>query len=298
MPPLSAAFDEMIRIGRLLYSRQHVVAAEGNMSLALGGDLFLVTPSGVCKGELTAADLLVVDSEGTLQSSPAAHQAAAEAFPSNSGDDWTFPETKPTTRASSEWPLHREIYRQRPDIKAVCHAHSPWATAFAAAGQPLAGCLLPEIIATLGQVPLAQYATPGTSAVPESILDLIPTHDALLLANHGVVTLGATLTQAYHRLESVERLAQVTLLSRLAGGERRLTAEEAAAAQSLATGQTRGEAPVPCEPAVTSVVSAPELSAKSNGADKQFMDSLDQAALLEDLVLRLAREIVLEIDRH
>jgi L-fuculose-phosphate aldolase len=130
--------------------------------------------------------------------------------------------------ATTEWLLHREIYALRPDAQAVCHGHPAWATAFAASGQGLDGCLLPEAIITFGQVPLAPYATPGTADVPRSIRGLITGHDALLLANHGVVTLGGTLLEAYLRLETVERLAQVTLLARLAGGERRLGPDDLA----------------------------------------------------------------------
>jgi len=197
---------EMVRVGRLMYERQLVVAAEGNLSARLGGDRFLVTPAGRCKGQLADADPLVAD----LQGRPADGSPAA-------------------ARPSSEWRLHREIYAVRPDVAAVCHGHPPWATAFAAAGQALDGCLLPEVVATLGAVPLAPYATPGTEEVPRAVRDLVARHDALLLANHGVVTVGATLTEAFFRLETVERLAQVTLLARLAGGERRLGAGDVAA---------------------------------------------------------------------
>lgn len=197
---------EMVRVGRLMYDRQLVVAAEGNLSARLGGDRFLVTPAGRCKGHLAEADPVSVDSRG-LPTDPVA--AAA--------------------RPSSEWRLHREIYGVRADVAAVCHGHPPWATAFAAAGQALDGCLLPEVVATLGAVPLAPYATPGTEEVPRAVRELIAGHDALLLANHGVVAVGATLAEAFFRLETVERLAQVTLLARLAGGERRLGAGEVAA---------------------------------------------------------------------
>jgi L-fuculose-phosphate aldolase len=211
---------EMVRIGRLMFDRQLVVAAEGNLSARLGGDRFLVTPAGHCKGELTAAAPVPVD----LQGQPAGD------FPAGA-------------RPSSEWRLHREIYGVRADVAAVCHGHPPWATAFAAAGQALDGCLLPEVVATLGAVPLAPYATPGTEEVPRAVRDLIAGHDTLLLANHGVVAVGATLAEAFFRLETVERLAQVTLLARLAGGERRLSGGEVAA---LRGGRDAGHASAPC----------------------------------------------------
>jgi len=292
MPPISAALDEMIRIGRLLYSRKYVVAAEGNMSQALGGDLFLVTPAGACKGELRATDLLVVDAEGTPQTDRTIPQVTTPDSAAISSDNPDFRHRQPALRASSEWPLHREIYRRRPDIKAICHAHPPWATAFAAAGQPLAGCLLPEIIAVFGQVPLAPYGTPGTEAVPASVRELVATHDALLLANHGVVTLGLTLTEAYHRLESVEHLAQVTLLSRLAGGESRLSSEEAATVQALSANRFPEGATLGCEPA------PPDLTAGSAeaGGDAGGSDMASRVADLEPLIGKLVREILRELD--
>lgn len=218
----AALRSEIVRIGRLMYERQLVVAAEGNLSARLGGDRFLVTPAGRCKGQLTAADALAVD----LRGRPTGDSPA-------------------TARPSSEWRLHREIYGVRADVAAVCHGHPPWATAFAAAGQALEGCLLPEVVATLGAVPLAPYATPGTEEVPRAVRDLIAGHDALLLANHGVVAVGATLTEAFARLETVERLAQVTLLARLAGGERRLGPGEVA---TLRGDRNASHVPAPCVP--------------------------------------------------
>ncbi|MHB8078133.1 MAG: class II aldolase/adducin family protein [Candidatus Krumholzibacteriia bacterium] len=211
---------DMVRIGGLMYDRQLVVAAEGNLSARLGGDRFLVSPAGRCKGQLAAADPVAVDLQG--------RPVDAAAGPA---------------RPSSEWRLHREIYGVRPDVAAICHGHPAWATAFAAAGQALDGCLLPEVVATLGAVPLAPYATPGTEEVPRAVRDLIAGHDALLLANHGVVAVGATLTEAFFRLETVERLAQVTLLARLAGGERRLGVAEVAA---LRGDRDAPSAPAPC----------------------------------------------------
>ncbi len=231
--------SELIRIGRLLYDRQLVVAAEGNLSVRLGGDRFLVTAAGTSLGFLADHDLVTVNREGRAVS-PEARGPGAE----------------DPAAASSEWPLHREIYARRPDVQAVCHAHPPWATAFAAAGLPLEGCLLPEIVATLGSVPLAAYGTPGTEEVPASVRDLVAGHDALLLANHGVVTLGADLAGVFGKLESVERLAQVTLLARLAGGEQRLSRPAVAALQEtrdrsrppcLARGEERAPAPADSE---------------------------------------------------
>ena len=181
---------EMVEVGQLLEKKGLIVAAEGNMSVRLGGHCFLVTPAGKCKGELKVQDPLEVDSHGRC------------AF----------------GRPTSEWPLHQEIYRLRPDIRAICHAHPPWATAFATAGRDLDGQLLTETAQMLPRVPLAQRSLPGTPELALSIQPLIHNHDAILLANHGVVSVGKSLKGAFELLQTVERLAQVTLLSEMAAG--------------------------------------------------------------------------------
>jgi len=181
---------ELVETGRKMENKGLIVAAEGNMSVRLGGHCFLVTPAGKCKGELRVQDLLEVDSHGRCSHG------------------------KPT----SEWPLHQEIYRMRPDVKAICHAHPPWATAFATAGRDLDGQLLTETAQLLPRVPLAVRSQPGTAEVARSIEPHMGSHDAVLMANHGVVTVGSTLQKAFELLQTVERLAQVTLLSEMAAG--------------------------------------------------------------------------------
>ena len=122
--------------------------------------------------------------------------------------------------------MHLAIYDLRPDAGAVCHAHPPWATAFAVAGRDLDGSVLTETARILARVPLAVRAQPGTPAVAESLAPHIINHDAVLLGSHGVVTLGEDLEQAYALMETVERLAQVTLLAEVAAGRRSLTPED------------------------------------------------------------------------
>lgn len=180
----------LVDIGRRLEAKGLIVAAEGNLSVQLGGHAFLVTPSGVPKGALRPQDLLVVDRHGRCT----------------------------TGRPTSEWPMHRALYEARPDIGAVCHAHPPWATAFSVAGRDLDGGILTETEAMLPRVPLAARAMPGTDEVPASVAPWIRQHDAVLLGSHGVVTVGADAESAFARLETVERLAQVTLLAEVAAG--------------------------------------------------------------------------------
>ena len=181
---------EMVEVGRLMYEKGLIVAAEGNLSIRLGGHSFLVTPAGTNKGRLRVQDLVEVDAKGR-----SAHGTA-----------------------TSEWPLHRKIYDRRPDVRAICHAHAPWATAFAAAGRDLDGSLLTETAALLPRVPLAARAAPGSDSLAASVIPHIDDHQAVLLGHHGVVTVGPDLSAAFSLLETVERLAQVTLLAEAAAG--------------------------------------------------------------------------------
>ena len=109
---------------------------------------------------------------------------------------------------SSEMQMHLEVYRQRPDVQAVVHAHPPIATGFAVAGIPLDRAVLAEVLTTLGSIPIAEYATPSTSELPEAVRKYIKAHDGMLLANHGALTLGADLFAAYYKMETIEHFAQ------------------------------------------------------------------------------------------
>jgi L-fuculose-phosphate aldolase len=180
----------MVGTGRLMYEKNLIVAGEGTLSVRLGGHSFLVTPAGTNKGSLRVQDLLETDSRGRSAQGT----------------------------ATSEWPLHKQIYDLRSDVRAICHAHAPWATAFAAAGRDLDGSLLTETATLLARVPLAARALPGSDALAASIIPFIADHDAVLLGNHGVVTVGKDLPAAFSLLETVERLAQVTLLAEAASG--------------------------------------------------------------------------------
>jgi L-fuculose-phosphate aldolase len=187
--------DEMVRIGRLMWERGYVAATDGNLSARLANDRLLVTSSGRSKGFLSAHELLVLDMEGTPIGM---HRRRG-------------------LRPSSEIRMHLEVYRQRPDVEAVIHAHPPLAIAFSIAGMSLARCVLPEVIVSLGGIPTTEYATPSTEEVPESIRSAIRDYDAMVLAHHGSLTVGKTLWEAYMRLEKVEHAAQITLAAHQLG---------------------------------------------------------------------------------
>ncbi len=185
------ARNDIVEVGRRCYEHGFVAATDGNISCRLDNDLIAATPTGLCKGLLSPEDIVVLDGAGRR--------------------------VEGRRQASSEILLHLEIYRERSDVDAVVHAHPPTATGFAVARLPLAQCVLPEVVTTLGDVPLAPYATPSTEEVPASIRPHLGDHNAFLLANHGTVTLGATLEEAYFTLEKVEQFARVMLIARQLG---------------------------------------------------------------------------------
>lgn len=192
-------------LGRRMWEKGWVASNDGNLSRRLGEGLFLITPSGVSKGALTPDMLLVVDAEGRCVA----------------GNPASF-------RPSSETRLHLECYRRRSGVGGVCHAHSPAATAFACARQGLTQPILGEAVMVLGEVPCAPYGRTGTDELPKAVGPLLESHDAVLLANHGALTMGSDLESAYYRMETLEHTAQVYLNARILGGGVPLTGEQTA----------------------------------------------------------------------
>ena len=186
---------EIVTIGRLLYDRSYVVSSDGNVSVRLDDGRIVATPTMMCKGRMSEDSLAITDSSG-----------------------------KPLTdrKPSSELQMHLLIYEERPDVRAVCHAHPPHGTAFAVAGLAIDQPILSEVILTLGCVPLADYGTPSTTEVTEAMRPLVKHHNALLMANHGAVAYGTDLWQAFDRLETLEHTARIAILARILGGSQNL----------------------------------------------------------------------------
>jgi len=187
----SSARKLIIEVGKLLYERSYVVSSDGNVSIRLDGNTVLATPTMTCKGRMTEDSLALTDMEGQPLSD---------------------------RRASSELAMHLLIYKMRPDIKAVCHAHPPHGTAFAVAGLAIDKPILSEVILTLGCVPLTDYGTPSTSELTETMKPYVAHHNALLMANHGAVAYGEDLWQAFDRLETLEHTAKIAILAKALGG--------------------------------------------------------------------------------
>jgi L-fuculose-phosphate aldolase len=190
----------IVRVCRRLYERGLIAGPDGNVSVRLDDDRILVTPSGLSKVDVTEASLVEVGLDGR----PLA----------GSG------------RASSELRMHLAIYRARPDVLAVVHAHPPTATGFGVAGETIPERVLPEVICQMGAVALVPYATPGTEAAAEAFAPFLAGHDAFLMANHGATTVGPSLEAAHQRMESLEHAARIVLAARLLGRVTPLTDEQ------------------------------------------------------------------------
>lgn len=200
-------------LGRRMWLRGWVAANDGNLSLRLPGERVLITPTGVSKGFLRPEMLLVMDLEGNVLEQ-------AEGF-------------RPTTETA----MHLACYRVRPDIGGVCHAHPAAATAFACARKAISAPILSEIAMTLGTVPVAPYGRSGTEELPRAIRPLLAAgHDAVLLANHGALTVGTDLEQAYYRMETVEHTASIHLNVQALGGGVELTEEQVEALRPKSRG--------------------------------------------------------------
>jgi L-fuculose-phosphate aldolase len=184
---------------------------------------------------------------------------------------------------SSEMLMHLEVYRHRPDVRAVVHAHPPIATGFAVAGIPLDRAVLAEVVTTLGSIPIAEYATPSTRELPEAVRKYISAHDGILLANHGALTLGSDLLSAYYKMETIEHFAKISLVARLLGRENLITREEVLRLQELrGTYGIQAPAPICADPAPVpsgaasdDVATCQVIQAPSGGGLRLVPDSSD-----------------------
>ena len=170
--------QEICEVGHRLYAHGFVAANDGNISVKVSENEFYCTPTGVSKGSLTPDMIIKIDAEGN--------------------------KIEGILNPSSEIKMHLRVFRERPDVNTVVHAHPPVATAFTVSGIPLDRYILPEAVLTIGDVPTCEYATPSTMEIPDSLMPYIQEHDAFMLKNHGALTVGNTLTRAFFTMEEVE----------------------------------------------------------------------------------------------
>lgn len=190
---------EICEIGRRIYNKGMVAANDGNISVKLNENEFLCTPTGVSKGFMTPDYICKVDKDGKVLQSNGIY------------------------KPSSEIKMHMRVYKERPDVNAVVHAHPMYATSFAIAGIPLTQPIMPEAVISLGCVPIAEYGTPSTDEIPDAISKYIQHFDSILLANHGALSFSDSLLNAYFKMESTEFYAQLLYQAKVLGGPKELS---------------------------------------------------------------------------
>src|SRR5689334_20896454 len=194
---------EIVAVCRRLYERGLIAGQDGNVSVRLRSGHILVTPSGLSKVDVTPEVLVELTPEGK--------------------------QVTPGPAASSEVGMHLRIYRERPDVRAIVHAHPPVATAFGVVGRDFMDAVLPEVIFHLGSVPLVPFALPGTPALGDAMAPYLAGRDAFLLASHGATTVGPSLRVAHQRMESLEHAARILHAASMIGSPARLRDEDVAA---------------------------------------------------------------------
>ena len=193
--------EALCEVGRRVWQREYIASNDGNFSVRLDSDRILATPTMVSKGFMLPDELPVVTLDGHQLSGP--------------------------LRVTSEVKAHLEIYRLRPDVRAVVHVHPPHATAFAVARKPLPKCILPEIELFLGEIPLTSYATPGTDEFAATLRPYLAKHNAFVLTNHGALTVGGDPFECYYRMETLEQYCRILLLAASLGGWQQISEAQA-----------------------------------------------------------------------
>lgn len=193
--------EQICDVCHKMWQKGWVAANDGNVSVKLEDGTFLATPTGMSKSFITPEKLVHIDMEGNIL------------------------EAEEGCRPSSEIKMHLRCYREREDVGAVLHAHPPVATGFAVANKPLDEYSMIETVIALGSVPVTPYGTPSTYEVPEAIAAYLGEHDAVLLQNHGALTVGADVITAYYRMETLELFAQISLNAHLLGGAKEISRE-------------------------------------------------------------------------
>jgi L-fuculose-phosphate aldolase len=192
--------NEIVIAGSRAYKRGYVASNDGNLSARIDDKRILITPTGVSKGFMKPEDLIIVDIEGKP--------------------------LRGKELKSSESNMHLQIYKTRPDVKSICHLHPPYATGFAVAGISLDEMVLPEVIITLGTIPVVEYGATGTSELYQKISLYLEDYDAFLLANHGALTVGSSVMNAYHKMETLEHASKIYFIAHQLGNVNKLNKKQ------------------------------------------------------------------------
>ena len=271
------AKKQIIAVGKRMYDKGFVASNDGNISCRVGPNTIWTTPTGVSKGFMTPDMLVKMNFDGKV----------------------LMGKLKP----SSEVKMHLRVYNENPDVMAVTHAHPPVATSFAIAGISLDRAILPEAVVNLGSVPIAHYATPGSQDVPDSIAPYCNTHNAVLLANHGALSWGKDLTEAYHRLESLEYYATVLMYTgRIIGRANELSCSQVNELIDIREklGITSGGTP-PCslkETNTTDVVKTEKpLTAYQDSGCSVSSAGTEKEAMIRELTQKITQQVLESLKR-
>jgi L-fuculose-phosphate aldolase len=250
---------QIVEMGKRIWTRGYVAANDGNITVLLNDEELLTTPTGVSKGFMTVDMIIKCDRTGKVISG------------------------NKNFRPSSEVKMHLDVYAQRPDVRSVVHAHPPYATSFAVAGIPLNKCVLPEAIIVIGAVPIAPYGLPSTMEIPDRMRPFIQNSDAILLENHGALTMGSDLLNAYHKMETLEHTASIVWKAIQLGNLNVLPGEER---DRLMTLREKFQLPgrvTSCDatPMPSSMSTFSESAAGSDAVDEQRIRSIAQKVLAE-----------------
>lgn len=254
-------------IGRRVYTNGFVAANDGNISVKINKDEILTTPTGISKGFMTPDMICKVNMKGEVISASGKY------------------------KPSSEVKMHLRVYKERPDVNAVVHAHPPYGTSFAIAGIPLVKPIMPEAVISLGCVPIAEYGTPSTDEIPDAISKYLQNYDALLLENHGALSYGQDLMTAYFKMESLEFYAKLTFISTMLGGPKELNEEQV---DGLIEIRNRFQLPGrhPGKMCSDLGCAVPQSKASSSCcSEKKEEKKDDMAALVEEITRRVMKEL-------
>lgn len=258
-------------IGRRIYDKGMVASNDGNISVKLNDNEFLCTPTGVSKGFMTPEYICKVDKDGNV-------------IQANKG-----------FKPSSEIKMHMRVYKHRPDVQSVVHAHPMYATAFAIAGIPLTQPIMPEAVISLGCVPIAEYGTPSTNEIPDAVEKYLPYFDAVLLENHGALAYSDSLLNAYHKMESLEFYAKLLTISKQLGGPKELSKEQVEVLYGLRRqfGMTGKHPASLCPNAKAGLPSC--HSCKNTACGSASASSCDNAG--DDLVAQITKKVMEQLGK-
>ena len=256
---------DICEVGRRIYTNGFVAANDGNISVRIGENEVLTTPTGVSKGFMTPDMIVKADLDGNVISG----------------------KLKP----SSELKMHLDVYKHRDDVKSVVHAHPPTATGFAVAGISLNEMIMPEVIITLGIVPIVKYGTPSTHEIPDAVREHLDCYDGFLLENHGALTIGTDLFNAYFKMETIELAAKINLTARQLGGIKEISKENVEKLYEVRKNLgVKGRHPATCMEC--GVCSTDEI--KSNSSDLGHNLDDDQLA---SLVSEITKKVMAEVSK-